>query len=281
MPKKPPNDEIPSIHATIARIGTKLATSGRNTRAREQAVLKFGPNWGNQWGAVPADIVGVVKEAREALFGKSTRYEGVPGVAYAPQFSSKEEPLSFRTVQFANVDDADEDLPRVRLDQPRDTRVVHDFWAEFSPRLDPTKDWALLAGHLQHLYVELVTTVLAGEDPRPTLLKMIAMEPAVQAVDLATTQAQQATVPYVHDRSYIVMENWNRDPNKAVQQIREFLKAHASTKCTVTSDPNGGYTVKPSGLPAIPVATDEYLAVERQTGEIVTFSSDESIGRHQ
>lgn len=278
MPEVTPVAETPDIHRTIASIGTKLATSGRNP-ARDQAVLKFGPEWGNQWGACPADIVGVVKDAREALFGKAARRRDVPGVAYAPQFTSTIiDPGVFTDSggqRFLNVTAGEEDLPKVRLDQPRDTRVVHEFWESFTPRLDPTEDWTLLAGHLQHLYVELVTIVLAGEDPRPTLLKMIAMEPAAEAVDMATHRTRNASAPYIHNRSFIVMQNWKADPGKAVQQIREFLQKHAPVKCSVKADPNGGYIVKPAGLPAVNVAVNEHLAVEMETGNVVTFAGTE------
>lgn len=277
MPEATPEAQTPDIHKTIASIGTKLATSARNT-TRDQAVLKFGPEWGNQWGAVQSDIVGVVKEARRALFGKAARREDVPGIVYAPQFNSAIiDPGAFTDSggNCLNVTVGEEDLPKVRLDQPRDTRVVHEFWEGFTPRLDPTDDWTLLAGHLQHLYVELVTIVLAGEDPRPTLLKMIAMEPAVEAVNMATLLTRNAGAPYVHNRSYIVMQNWKADPGKAVQQIREFLQEHTPVKCSVKVDPNGGYIVKPAGLPALNVAVNEHLAIEMETGSVVTFAGTE------
>lgn len=263
MPEQTQHAEVPAIHKSIARIGTLLSTSGRKTQRHDMRVLKFGPNLGSQYGAVPAEITNVIIEARNALFGSRPYDEAVPGVVYAPQYDPN---------HGTSVPDADKDLPRVRLDSPEDTRLVHNFWAEFTPRLDPTDDWTLLAGHLQHLYVELVTVVLAGKDPRPTLLKMVAMEPAVLAVERATVQARMAAVPYVCERSYVVMENWESDPKAAVQQIRDFVRKHVSATCTVSADPNGGYTIKPAGRPAISVASSEFLAVEIATGDVVTFA---------
>lgn len=266
--------EAPSIHATIARIGT-LLSSARSYDAQgatamsnptSAPALRFGPEMHNQFRNDLADLFGVLRAARKELFGTFSRTR-VDGVKYAPERDLKKQ---------SGIDDRYKDAESVTF-PVTSMEISHPFWDRYEPTVRPREDWQLLTGHLQHLYTELVTAVLAGAEYRATLLKMVAMHPAINTVSDAMPGDKGGTTPFITNKPYLVMQSWSRDQGTSLKQVREFLKTYAPVTCTVSIDQTqeDHFKIKPKGQDAILVSRQNYLAVDQVDGNIVELSSYE------
>lgn len=275
---------IPEAHDAALRIGEKLATTTNQhsifTRDGSPT-LKFGPDWNNQWMLCDADLDGAVSIAQRALFGHDSPHElEDKAVALSPSYDSSQKP--------SGISDEDANLPYVRLDSST-TEIRHPFWENFEPSARPLDDWRLLAGHMQRVHLELMSRLVAGHDPRPALMKIAAMRPAVQAVQQARSLLHEQPYHLYRTHHYLVMQNWSNNSAEAAKQIRAFLKENVAVRCTVKCDPkNAGelslwnwfYLIKPVGGDLITVPHHGYLAVDQDTGEIAVFDRTEISQMH-
>lgn len=275
---------IPEAHNAALRIGEKLATTTNQhsifTRDGSPT-LKFGPDWNNQWMLCDADLDGAVRIARRALFGHDSPHElEDKAVALSPSYDYSQKP--------SVISDEDADLPHVNLGSYY-TEIRHPFWENFEPSARPLDDWRLLAGHMQRVHLELMSRLVAGHDPRPALMKIAAMGPAVEAVQQARALPHERPYHLYRTHHYLVMQNWSHSPAEAVKQIRAFLKENAAVRCTVKCDPknadelslsNWFYLIKPTGGDLITVPHHGYLAVDQDTGEIAVFDRTEISQMH-
>lgn len=228
--------------------------------------LRFGPEMHNQFRNDLADLFGVLRAARRELFGtaSATRIEGVK---YAPERDLKKQ---------SGIDDRYKDVESVTF-PVFSMEISHPFWSSYESTVRPREDWQLLTGHLQHLYTELVTSVLAGAEYRATLLKMVAMEPAIDAVSDAMPGHKGGTTPFITNKPYLVMQSWSRDQSTSVKQVREFLKTYATLPCTVSIDQteDNHFKITPKGQDPILVSRRNYLAVDQIEGDIVELTPRE------
>lgn len=275
---------IPEAHHAALRIGEKLATTTNQhsifTRDGSPT-LKFGPDWNNQWMLCDADLDGAVRIARRALFGHDSPHElEDKAVALSPSYDYSQKP--------SVISDEDADLPHVNLGSYY-TEIRHPFWENFEPSARPLDDWRLLAGHMQRVHLELMSRLVAGHDPRPALMKIAAMGPAVEAVQQARALPHEQPYHLYRTHHYLVMQNWSHNPAEAVKQIRAFLKENVAVRCTVKCDPknadelslsNWFYLIKPTGGDLITVPHHGYLAVDQDTGEIAVFDRTEISQMH-
>ncbi|MDN5745954.1 MAG: hypothetical protein L0H31_12630 [Nocardioidaceae bacterium] len=258
-------------------IGQKLATTNRHSvydRGRKP-MLKLGSSWGNQWVVTQADLPGAVGIARHVLFGADTAHKvRTNGVVLSPSYNHDLEASGA-------ISNEDKGLSPVRLDG-YDNQVRHPFWDSFEPSTRPLDDWQLLAGHMQRIHLELMSRLVAGQDPRPPLMKIAAMGSAVTAVQRAAALPHERPYHLQRSHHYLVMQNWSANRAEAVKQIRAFLTEHAAVRCSVkqeTKEPDI-YLVKPAGANMIKVAHQDYLAVNEDTGEITVFDHDEISRMH-
>ena len=275
---------IPEAHHAALRIGEKLATTTNQhsifTRDGSPT-LKFGPDWNNQWMLCDADLDGAVRIARRALFGHDSPHElEDKAVALSPSYDYSQKP--------SVISDEDADLPHVDLGSYH-TEIRHPFWENFEPSARPLDDWRLLAGHMQRVHLELMSRLVAGHDPRPALMKIAAMGPAVEAVQQARALPHERPYHLYRTHHYLVMQNWSNNSAEAMKQIRAFLKENVAVRCTVKCDPknadelslsNWFYLIKPVGGDLITVPHHGYLAVDQDTGEIAVFDRTEISQMH-
>lgn len=275
---------IPEAHHAALRIGEKLATTTNQhsifTRDGSPT-LKFGPDWNNQWMLCDADLDGAVRIARRALFGHDSPHElEDKAVALSPSYDYSQKP--------SVISDEDADLPHVNLGSYY-TEIRHPFWENFEPSARPLDDWRLLAGHMQRVHLELMSRLVAGHDPRPALMKIAAMGPAVEAVQQARALPHERPYHLYRTHHYLVMQNWSNNSAEAMKQIRAFLKENVAVRCTVKCDPknadelslsNWFYLIKPVGGDLITVPHHGYLAVDQDTGEIAVFDRTEISQMH-
>lgn len=275
---------IPEAHDAALRIGEKLATTTNPHSIfthNGSPTLKFGPDWNNQWMLCEADLDGAVRIAQRALFGQESPHELEDKVvALSPSYDYSQKP--------SVISDEDADLPYVNLG-PYYTEIRHPFWENFEPSVRPLDDWRLLAGHMQRVHLELMSRLVAGHDPRPALMKIAAMRPAVEAVQQARSLLREQPYHLYRTHHYLVMQNWSNNPTEAAKQIRAFLKENVAVRCTVKCDPknaaelslpNWFYLIKPAGGDLITVPHHGYLAVNQDTGEIVVFNRTEIAQMH-
>ena len=266
---------IPEINRTVAAIGQRLASTGPSSDHGTTGTrpLKFGKKSTDQWASREPDLLGVIEAARRTLFGPAHHVLRVEGVANSPAYSAG---------VGGHVAEGDESVAPQHFDG-RHFRVLHPFWSTFEPSDDTSDDWALLAGHMQRIYTELVTTVLAGADHRPAVLKLIGMEDAVDAVHRAKMASLSRREPWRYKREYLVMQNWLHasDRRARTKQIREFLENSTTVPCSVKPNPSdeNRWTIKPNGRPAIEFHAPDYLAIDRRSGDPVVFESEE-LRRH-
>ena len=262
---------VPDINKTLASIGQHLSSSSPRDAIGSTGTrpLKFGNKSSDQWVSREPDLAGAVFAARLAVFGYVHQTANTKAIADAPAFSSE---------TGGYVVQGDENVAP-QFFKPQHFRVTHPFWSAFEPSEDVDDDWALLAGHMQRIYTELVTTVIAGGDHRPALLKIIGMEDAVDAVHRAKMATHSRGVPWTYKREYLVMQNWEHagDGSARTKQIRTFLKNNTTVPCTVKTDPSdeNRWTIKPWGQPAIEFHAPDYLAIDRHLGGPVVFEAQE------
>lgn len=276
---------IPEAYKAALQIGEKLATTTNrdSTFPRDGSpALKFGPDWNNQWMLCDADLDGAVRIAQRALFGHDNPYGSEDkAIALSPSYNSHSQKSGVTS-------DEDADLPYVRLDS-YNTEIRHPFWENFEPSVRPLNDWQLLTGHMQRVHLELMSRLVAGHDPRPALMKIAAMRPAVQAVQRASGLHHEQPYHLYRTHHYLVMQNWSNNSAEAMKQIRAFLKENVAVRCTVKCDPknadalplsNWFYLIKPVGGDLITVPHHGYLAVDQDTGEIAVFDRTEISQMH-
>lgn len=252
----------PDIHQAIAAIGLHLSTTDTGIKPKGRQLQLSSKN-SNHWGARRADLAGVVREAERALFGIEISGSRREIITPAPDGRA--------TGELGYVEPGDEGIESAFFYQGN-FEVSHPFWSAFEPSLNLDEDWALLSGHMQRLYVELVTAVLAELDHRTTLLKMIAMKKAVTTISAAFHKESTGSRVRVMNRRYLVMQNWSSDRKASTKLIRDFLQENCSVNCTVKLEASGdSWTIKPAGRPAMTVHTSEYLAIDTSTDEIVSF----------
>lgn len=256
---------IPAEQFTFAEI------EERKRADRSGPTLKFEPDWTMHWRRGQADLRAAIDHADEALFGRhESRSEEPSEIILAPGRDQDSTPVHL--VEKAYKDTESYSFTRDEF------RVDHPYWSSYKSSPDPMEDWALLTAHMLQCHQELMSRLLFDHDPRPALLKIVAMKPAVDTVATAIEEIEFTKKRHLFRARYLVMEETRSvEPSERAKRMESFLSdivGIAATAEVNPRDPNN-VTITAHGFPMVTVGASQSLGFSLDEDKIIAFTKDQ------